>query len=389
MQGERPVLIAGTMSGTSLDGVDVAVAEFWRHEGSECFRLVRWEHTEFPPLLRQRLQRLHEELVPVAEIARLHWEVTAFTAACIRQCCAALGMEPSALEAVGFHGQTVYHEPSARHEHGYGIGLQLGSPAALAQWLRTTVVGDFRSADLALGGEGAPLVPLFDWAFLRSAEECVVALNLGGIANVTVLPPGCRKGEVRAWDTGPGNLWLDAAAEALLGVPYDADGAYARRGRLIPELWEELCRIPYIEQPPPKSTGRELFSRRRLHELLQRLSPGIPAEDVLHTLTRFTAWSVAENVRRYAPGCTRLLVSGGGALNGFLLECLQMELPALRIERSDVVGIPVHAKEALCFAYLAWRALRGEPANLPAVTGARGEAVLGVVACPGGGPWRE
>jgi anhydro-N-acetylmuramic acid kinase len=174
----------------------------------------------------------------------------------------------------------------------------------------------------------------------------------------------------------------------LLGVPYDADGACARRGQLLAPLWERLLRIPYIEQSPPKSTGRELFSRAQLRELLQGLPVQTPAEDILHTLTRFTAWSVAENLRRHAPGCTYMLVSGGGALNGFLLECLCQELPQVCIERSEVVGIPVLAKEALCFAYLAYQALRGEPTNLPAVTGARAATVLGVVAHPEGRPWQ-
>mgnify|MGYP001773346626 CR=1 FL=1 len=382
--GSRRYRIAGVMSGTSLDGVDVALAEFWQEARSERFRLLRWEQREFPPALRSRLRHIQEEPAPIAEIARLQWELTAFVAECLRSCCHALGVEPSALDAVGFHGQTVYHEPLYRCERGYGVGLQLGNPSALAQWLETTVVGDFRSADLALGGEGAPLVPLFDWAFLRSRRDFVVALNLGGIANVTVLPPGCSREQVRAWDTGPGNLWLDAATERLLGLPYDADGARARTGRLLPALWHALLRIPYIEQPPPKSTGRELFSRARLYELLgQTVASGTPAEDVLHTLTRFTAWSVAENLRRYAPGCTHMLVSGGGARNGFLMECLRYELPHLRIEPTDVIGIPVQAKEALCFAYLAYRTVRGKPGNMPSVTGARREAVLGVLAVPG------
>lgn len=371
------------MTGTSLDGADIAVAEFWRRSGRERFRLIGWHAVEFPPQLRFRLRRVQEEPTPIAELAELHWDFSAFLAEGIRRCCSQLGVEPSALDAIGVHGQTVYHNPAPRHERGYGVGFQLGNIAALAQWLGTTVVGDFRSADIAWGGEGAPLVPIFDWAFLRQPDEHIVALNIGGIANLTVLPPGCSLEHVRAWDTGPGNLWIDAAMELFYGKRYDTGGTVARAGRLVLPLWEALQRIEFVRHPPPKSTGRELFSRQRLRELLhQTVSPAVPAEDVVHTLTRYTAWSIAENVRLYAAECTRLIVSGGGAENEFLLECLQQELPGIVIERSDTYGIPARAKEALCFAYLAWRTLTRQPGNVPSVTGARRAVVLGVVAAP-------
>lgn len=381
-----PRRLVGVMSGTSLDGVDVVVADFWRQEKRDHFRLWGWYHEEFPPLLRFRLRRLQEESLTIAEVAELHWELSEWTAESVRRCCQTLGIGLESVDAVGVHGQTVYHNPGARGERGYGIGLQLTNLSALAQWLEKTVVGDFRSADLAHGGEGAPLVPVFDWAFLRSDREGVVVLNIGGIANVTVLPPDCTPEQVRAWDTGPGNLWIDTAVELFFGKRYDEGGRIAQAGRLVPRLWEALQQLSFIRQPPPKSTGRELFSRRHLQELLQQsLPPGIPAEDVVHTLARFTAWSIAENLRLFAASCARLIVSGGGALNQFLMEQLQQELPAVRIERSEVYGIPVQAKEALCFAYLAYRTLGGVPGNLPSVTGARRAAVLGVIAQPGKG----
>jgi len=383
---ERRWCLAGVMSGTSLDGVDVALAEFWCESGAERFRLLGWRHWDFPAVLRQRLLRLQEEPIPIGEVAELHWELAALMADCVRQTCAALQFPLHRLDGVGMHGQTVYHNPGIRHGRGYGVGLQLGNLSAVAQWLGVPVVGDFRSADLAHGGEGAPLVPLFDWAFLRSEQETVAALNLGGIANVTVLPAGCTPEQVRAWDTGPGNVWIDAAAELYGGFPYDAEGACARTGELVPALWEALQSIAFVRQPPPKSTGREEFSRQRLRELVEQSGQAgaVPA-DILHTLTRFTAWSIAENLRRFAAGVERLIVSGGGAFNSFLLECLQRELPHVRLERSDDVGIPVQAKEALCFAYLAYRTLEGRVGNLPSVTGARRAVVLGVVAQPGEG----
>ncbi len=380
-----PRRLAGVMSGTSLDGLDVAVADFW-HDGSrERFSLVGWHHVEFPPLLRLRLRRLHEEPCSIAEVAELHWELAVQTAESVRQCCAALGIQPDSLDAIGVHGQTVYHNAARRDERGYGIGLQLGNLSAVAQWLGTTVVGDFRSADLAHGGEGAPLVPLFDWAFLRSEQDSVATLNLGGIANVTILPAACRPEQVRAWDTGPGNLWIDAATELFFGKRCDEGGRIARAGRLVPQLWEALLQIGFVRQPPPKSTGREFFSRSRLQELLQQtLTAAVPAEDVIHTLTRFTAWSVAENLRLFGGSCSRLIVSGGGAYNDFLLELLREEMPTLEVQRSEAYGIPVQAKEALCFAYLAYCTLGGRPGNLPSVTGARRSVVLGVVAAGAG-----
>lgn len=380
----RPRRVAGAMSGTSGDGVDAVIAEFQRTPSGDHFQLLHWHHMELPPAFRSRLQRLCEESVSIREVAAFHWEMASITAESVRLACVKLGIAPEELDAVGMHGQTVFHDPEPMRYGGYGVGLQVGNIAAVAQWLGTTVVGDFRSADIALGGQGAPLVAIFDWAFLRSPDDTVVALNIGGIANVTVLLPKCPPEHVRAWDTGPGNLWIDAAVELLFGKRYDTAGQVARAGRLVLPLWKTLQQIAFIRQPPPKTTGRELFSRQRLRQLLQEvIPPHVPAEDVVHTLTRFTAWSIAENLRLFAGDCTRIIVSGGGAHNDFLLELLQEELPSVRVERSELYGIPAQAKEALCFAYLAYRTLGGEPANLPSVTGARRSAILGVVAFAG------
>ncbi|MCS6965291.1 MAG: anhydro-N-acetylmuramic acid kinase [Candidatus Kapabacteria bacterium] len=376
--------IAGVMSGTSGDGVDAAIADFWRTSSGDHFQLLHWCHMELPPAFRLRLQRLCEEPLSIGEMAAFHWEVAAITAESVRRACAEFGVAPEELDAVGMHGQTVFHDPEPMCYGGHGVGLQVGNIAAVAQWLGTTVVGDFRSADIALGGQGAPLVAIFDWAFLRSPGDTVVALNIGGIANVTVLPPKCPPEHVRAWDTGPGNLWIDAAVELFFGKRYDTAGQIARAGRLVLPLWRALQQIAFIRQPPPKTTGRELFSRQRLRQLLQEVvSPHVPAEDIVHTLTRFTAWSIAENLRLFAGECTRIIVSGGGARNDFLLELLQEEVPSAQVECSELYGIPAQAKEALCFAYLAYRTLGSEPANLPSVTGARRPAILGVVAFAG------
>ena len=368
------------MSGTSLDGVDVVVAEFWQERRRRRFRLLGHHHEEFPPMLRYRLLRAQEEPVSIGEVARLHWELARCYADAVHACCCSIGITPQQLDVVGVHGQTVWHEPAAAEG---GVGLQLGNLPALAQWLGCPVVGDLRSADLAQGGHGAPLVPLFDYEFLRSPHEHVAAVNLGGMANVTVLPRGCSPAQVRAWDTGPGNVWIDAAMEQFFGLRYDPEGRTARAGRLLMPLWRALQGIEFVLAPPPKSTGREQFGRPHLRALLQQYVPAqVPAEDIVHTLTRFTAWSVAENLRRYAGSVERLIVSGGGACNGFLLELLQQELPGTVVMTSQEYGIPVLAKEALCFAYLAYRRMAQETGNLPQVTGARCAVRLGVVALP-------
>lgn len=383
----RPRRLAGVMTGTSLDAVDVAFAEFSMEDGRPRMSGVRGFSSPLSQEERRGLQSIISEPGRIGRVNDYHVWLSHRIASVVRAGCEAAGIAPESLDAVGMHGQTVWHEPAEHRLHGIPLRatLQLGSVSTLAVLLGTRVVGDFRAADVALGGQGAPLVPRFDADFLKDQHQEVMALNIGGMANVTLLPAGGDDHHVRAFDTGPGNVWIDHAMERWFAKRYDEDGTCARGGKVISEVFEALRRLEFITAPPPKSTGRETFSAERLDAVISSCSADIEPRDVVHTLTRFTAWSIAENVRRYGWPDARLVISGGGSRNRFLMELVQQELPEATMVRSDSVGIPSEWKECLCFAYLAYRTMGGLPSNMPSVTGAVRSAVLGVVADPGGG----
>lgn len=388
MQNEwftRPRRIAGVMTGTSLDAVDVAFADFSLEDGRPRMRSVRGFSSPFSEEERRGLQSLIRQPQRIGVVNDYNVWLSHRIASVVRAGCDEMGIAPSSLDAVGMHGQTVWHEPAEHTVHGIPLRstLQIGSIPTLAVMVGTTVVGDFRSADVALGGQGAPLVPRFDADFLKDDGQEVIALNIGGMANVTLLPRGCSDHHVRAFDTGPGNVWIDHAMEQWFGKRYDDNGGCAREGTLHRELFERLCAIDFVTAPPPKSTGRETFSAERIDDLVSSCSSKPTPCDAVHTITAFTAWSIAENVRRYGWEDARIVVSGGGLRNAFLMERLGRELPAARIMSADSAGIPAEWKECLCFAYLAYRTLGGLPSNLPSVTGASRSTILGVVGYPG------
>ncbi|MCX8050804.1 MAG: anhydro-N-acetylmuramic acid kinase [Chlorobi bacterium] len=379
----RPRIVAGAMSGTSLDGVDAAVVRLAKHRDRIAIDLLGTACIEFPRQFRQALLRATEEPLRVAELADLGCVLMHYYNRALADAIACSGAKA---EAIGIHGQTLWHQPESHESFGIECRttFQLATPAIVAATFGVPVVSDFRTADVALGGHGAPLVPILDWELLRDPTHCIVALNIGGIANVTVIPPKATVESICAFDTGPGNVWIDAAMHRYWGKRYDDGGRTAAAGTLITPLAERLRTIEFIAAPPPKSTGRELFSRHTLEELLAPLDRAmVPAEDIVATLTWFTAWSIAENIRRYATDRTTIVVSGGGANNATLLSMLERELPGARIVRlSDYCGIPESAKEAVLMAYLAYRTLGGLASSVVSVTGAHRSAVLGSITPP-------
>jgi anhydro-N-acetylmuramic acid kinase len=275
------------------------------------------------------------------------------------------------VRAIGCHGQTLRHRPAD------GYTLQIGNAALLAELTGITVVADFRSRDIASGGQGAPLVPAFHAEVLGHATIHRVIANLGGIANITDLPPG---GAVRGWDTGPGNMLLDAWIKRHQGTHYDRDGAWAVSGKADPGLLASLLKHDYLGLPPPKSAGREQFNLEWLDAILashgqKRIAPA----DVQATLLEFTATSLCEAIRRECPGMQELYVCGGGARNGALMRRIGALLPGARVDTTTALGIDPDWMEALAFAWLARQTLHGVPGNLPAVTGARGPRILGAI----------
>ncbi len=371
MPAPRHTRFIGLMSGTSLDGVDGVLARF-----DECGRLQVEQHAfrSFDAGLRAQLlalnqraeDELHQAALAANALARCYAEVVH---GLLRQ--AQCGAQEIA--AIGAHGQTVRHQPQL-HD-GTGYTLQLNNPALLAELTGIDVVADFRTRDLAAGGQGAPLVPAFHQDVFGQAGATVAVLNIGGIANLSVLSPD---GGVRGWDCGPGNALMDHWCQQHTGQAFDRDGAWARSGQVLPDLLERLLQEDYLRQPPPKSTGRDLFNPAWLQARLHGFEAAAPA-DVQATLTRFTAEACLQDVKAHATQAQSLIVCGGGALNGQLMAQLRAGLPKIAVIDSSERGLPPLQVEAAAFAWLAFKCLRREPSSLPSVTGAQGARVLGAI----------
>jgi anhydro-N-acetylmuramic acid kinase len=375
----RPRFILGIMSGTSLDGIDLCLAEFSTDEhSSDHYTIKAYRTYPLPNELRTTIQQAMSNNLNTSQLSALQSQITHYHADMIHQFI--YEFKPETIDLLAAHGQTIWHNPPGKESEKPGDTLQLLSVPALAALTGITSTGDFRSADIALNGQGAPLVPVFDAEFLHSNEQDTIALNIGGMANITIIPAQ-KSEQVRAFDTGPGNILIDEAMLMFFGKKYDEKGAFASAGRRIKRLWQNLCELEFIYQPPPKSTGREFFNRELLKDILEvSFVNTFPAEDIIRTITDFTAWSIAENIRTYANPAARIFVSGGGVHNTVIMQELAKELPHSIIQRTEAAGIPADAKEALCFGYLGWLMMAGKPISLPSVTGATRPAYSGSLA---------
>jgi anhydro-N-acetylmuramic acid kinase len=354
----------GLMSGTSLDGVDAVLAAF---DGPRIECLSK-HHLPFDDAIRSEALALHErgddELHRAALLGN---RLARAYADAVNGLLKKVSRGDSPVRAIGCHGQTVRHAP----QDGYTI--QLNNPALLAELTDITVVADFRSRDVAAGGQGAPLVPAFHDALFRTPGAHRVILNIGGIANLTDLEPARA---TTGFDCGPGNMLMDAWVQRHRGQAFDRDGAWAASGKPLPDLLARLMAHPFLALPPPKSCGREEFN---LAWLQTHLKDDERSEDVQATLAEFTARSIADAVHNHCGKPDELYVCGGGAYNAWLMRLLARHGLARRIATTDFLGLPPDRVEAMAFAWLAWRALRGEPGNLAAVTGAHGARVLGAI----------
>lgn len=362
-------LYIGLMSGTSLDGIDGVLADF---SGP---RMVATHHASaaFAPELRAELlalntpgnNELHRAALSGNALALAYAEV-------VRKLLERSGHPASAIRALGAHGQTVRHRP--QEFDGTGYTLQLGNPALLAERTGIAVVADFRSRDVAAGGQGAPLVPAFHQGVFGRAGETVLVLNIGGISNLSVLH---ADGRVWGFDCGPGNALMDFWCQQHTGQPFDTDGAWAASGQVLPALLASLLDEPFLRKSPPKSTGRDLFNPQWLAHHLQPFASARP-EDVQATLTEYTASACAFSVASYQHNSKTLAVCGGGALNAHLMARLRAACPTMAdVVATDALGLPALQVEAAAFAWLARQALHGLAGNLPSVTGALGARVLG------------
>lgn len=362
-------LYLGLISGTSADGIDAALVELEPRP-----RVLAAATYPYPEPLRESLVALiARQRMPsgIEELGILDASVGVCFAEAALALLAAAGVPASAVRAVGSHGQTISHRPNAQPPHTW----QIGDPARIAERTGIPTVADFRRRDVAAGGQGAPLVPAFHAACFRSAEEDRAVLNLGGIANLTVLPAAAS---VIGFDCGPGNALMDEWTRRHLGQPYDRDGDWAASGRVDAGLLATLLADPFLARPPPKSTGREYFNLCWLSDRMPGLGALDPA-DVQATLLEFTARSSADAILRHAANSRRILVCGGGGRNARLMDRLTALLAPRIVESTAAHGIDPDFVEAAAFAWLAAATLAGRPGNLPEVTGARGPRILGAI----------
>ncbi len=371
--------VAGIMSGTSLDGIDVAIVDI---EGRKI-RPVAFHSTPYPEAVRRAILGVSNTTVTTAEIARLHVRLGQLYARAVQQTCRRRRVPLGSIELVGCHGQTIYHQGEAQPFLGGPIAatMQIGEASVIAEEIGVPVVSDFRTRDMAAGGKGAPLVPYVDFLLWRHAKRGRVALNIGGIANITAIPPSARPADVIAFDTGPGNMVIDALTAEFTGGRrrFDRNGGIAARGKVNRVLLDSVLADPYYRQRPPKTAGREQYGVEFVARLKQT---GLPLADLITTATALTAATIATGIERFVRPRMRVdevIASGGGVHNATLLAYLQAFLPDVHIARSDEFGINADAKEAIAFAVLAYETHRRRASNLPSATGAKHAVILGKV----------
>jgi len=391
------MIVAGVMSGTSADGIDVALVRILGRARSLRLRLQAHEHFDYPKPVRQAvLAAMNASSASVADLARLNvllGELYAEAVAGIAE------HQKVSIDLIGCHGQTLYHQGTAAGFLARPIATtwQTGEGAILAARLEVPVVSDFRPADMAVGGSGAPLVPLLDVAYYAHRSKLRVLQNLGGIGNLTVLPPGAhfeKMNRVIAFDTGPGNMVIDACAQKLFGKAYDANGAMAAKGRVMEGALRRALEHPFFQRKPPKSAGREQFGREFVSQFLRWCGSRAGKFDVIATATALTARSIGAALRQaltisqigmpQARGKAEYVGSGGGVENRTLMRMISDEVQPLgfRVLTSDELGLPSQAKEAVAFALLAYQTWHRQPGNVPGATGAKRPAVLGKVSYP-------
>jgi anhydro-N-acetylmuramic acid kinase len=363
--------VGGLISGTSLDGIDVAIVDM-----GDSISPVAWATIPYPDDVREEILSVTNAIAHTGTIARLNILIGELFAQAFIETCQRSEVSLNSIDLIGSHGQTIFHEGQPRSFYGFSIAstLQIGEPSVIAERTGIPTVSDFRQGDMAAGGQGAPLVPLLDYYLFRDPRRTRIALNLGGIANITVIPPNAQLEDVVAFDTGPSNMVLDSLAREI-SLPYDAGGREARKGKVDRELLDELLSDPYFRLSGPKSAGREQYGE----DFVARFAK-LSAQDALATATELTVCTIAEAINRHA-GEKDVIAAGGGVHNTYMMERLSSEL-GLPVHTTAEWGIPVDAKEAIAFAYLAAFSVQRRPSNMAAATGARRSVVLGKLTSP-------
>ncbi|MFQ5604405.1 MAG: anhydro-N-acetylmuramic acid kinase [bacterium] len=378
--------VVGLMSGTSVDGVDAALVKIAGHGFDTQLELMHFLTWPYPEGLKEEIIKIstpgHGR---VEEICIINVLVGEIFAEAVHRLLKEAGVDSKTVDLIGSHGQTIHHLPEAADYYNYKIRstLQVGEPAVISQRTGIVTVADFRPADLAAGGQGAPLVPYFDLIRFRSTEKNRALLNLGGIANMTVLKKNCQMSEVRAFDTGPANMVVDALMQRLFNQPFDRDGRIAQSGSVSVKLLRRSLQHEYFHRQPPKSTGREMFGQEFCERFVKEADDlKLPAADILATAVELTVASIRQNYESFiAPfvEIEELIVSGGGAKNPYLMRSLKDKFEKIPIRIIDEFGVPLDAKEAVCFAVLANETVNGIPNNVPAATGATRPVIMGKI----------
>jgi len=381
------MIVAGVMSGTSADGIDVAIVQIAPGRSKPAMRLLAHEGYRFASALRRAvLAAMNAKSTSTAELARLNWRLGLAYAEAVK---ATATQHKFKLDLIGCHGQTLYHHAQAASYAGrsFACTWQAGEPAVIAQTLGIPVASNFRPADMVAGGQGAPLVPLLDYVLFADRKRGRVLQNIGGIANLTAIPAGAKPDAVVAFDTGPGNMVIDALSQQLFNRAYDRNGTIAAHGAVLEPVIRKMLRNPYFGMKPPRTAGREQFGREYAEQFLAacRSISNEPA-DALATATALTAETIAQSYERFARARMKgsgvdYIVSGGGARNATLMAMLAARLEPLGCElaTSEGFGLPAEAKEAAAFALLAWHTWHKLPGNVPSATGAKRPVVLGQV----------
>jgi len=381
------MLVLGMMSGTSADGIDVALARISGAPPNLSAKLIGHASVRFPGQLRKEILRVGEQLpISAGALSQLNFRLGVLFADAALAACRKFRVARARISLIGSHGQTIFHQgwPVPCFGSPTASTLQIGEPSVIAARTGIATIGDFRPADMALGGQGAPLVPYVDYLLYRHVRLGRVSLNLGGIANITVLPRAAKPQQVFAFDTGPANMLIDALVlHFTRRQRFDKNAQLAAQGRSNPALLDEFLRDPYLKLVPPKSTGREYYGHTYLKKILalgrrHRAKPN----DLIRAATIFTALSVVDALNRFVlkkEKIDQLIVSGGGAHNPLILAQLSAALPGIEVLPSSRLGVPEDAKEAFAFALLAYETFHQRPSNLPSATGARGPAILGKI----------
>jgi anhydro-N-acetylmuramic acid kinase len=384
LQRKKSKLVVGLMSGTSADGIDAALVRILGSGTSTRIAQLASDTYPYPAGLRKHVL---DNSLPgsgsVDVLCELNILIAHFFADAVKKIARKARVKLSDIDLIGSHGQTVHHLPRPKRIFGKLIRstLQIGDPSTIAKLTGIPTVGDFRAADMAVGGEGAPLVPYFDYLMFRSKTKNRILLNLGGIANFTALPRNCSVTQVLAFDAGPANMVIDALMMKLYAKKFDAGGRIALKGSILPKLLFDVMSIPYFKRRPPKSTGREVFGAMVLPRIL-RYRRRLRREDLIATVTELTAFSVFDQYKRFIAdqmSVDEVLVSGGGVHNRAIMGALKDYFRPARVKRLESTGFSSDAKEAICFAVLANETISEHPGNIPSVTGAGRPVVLGKI----------